>query len=107
MIAASTIGMTVYNLLTQQYKLNADDLFTLSKRALGVDIEREDFDEAIKGTLQRKFVVADGNDYVCGDTHRRPVRWRNRDGDGWDGWRVADLKTPYQSVSLESQVEKG
>jgi hypothetical protein len=93
-MAPSTIGLTVYNVLTIAPRpLSASELYESASRHLGVHIEKSDFVEAMKTLVHRKllFVQLSERDhkqdlFSCYDERRRRVRWRDRSGDGWNGW---------------------
>jgi len=90
--------MSAYNVLTVlPGTLTASELYGSTCRALGMHLERTDFIAAVKRLLEMRLLFIDqtgedGQDrFRCYDQLRRRIRWRDRTGDGWNGWMMEDL----------------
>lgn len=101
-LAVSTVAMSAYNVLTSApRKVTFRELYVAVCQGHQTQIDRQSYINAIKGLLMRGWIhlhQAHGEQpehmVSCRDYHRRLVRWRDRDGDGWNNWLVADPRGP-------------
>lgn len=98
MIATSTIAMSAYNMLALIGRpMTWDELHTAVSQAYGEPMEKGAFLRAAAGLLRRGYVSKlPGNLLALKDKYRRRVRWRDRTGDGWNGWQVEDPRGPQK-----------
>lgn len=104
-IALSTLAMSAYNVIARgNGPSQARHVFKIVQAAHEDPGITEDLFAAALARLETmKYItivdVALGLVDVC-DPERRLVRWRDRDGDGWTGWRVDAEGVPKQLVSV-------
>ena len=102
-LAISTIAMSTYNMLALAPEpITIGKLYAATCNGHGFQIERPRFLQAIHSLLNRAFLQihnynghpitgsphSQNDKFSVYDRHRRLVKWRDRDGNGWDGWKL-------------------
>ncbi len=105
-IALSTLAMSAYNVIARNGgPLAAGKLHTIVTTALeDPGITRDFFAAALVRLESMKYIII--VDQALGlidvtDPKRSLVRWRDRGGDGWSGWKVEGERGLPQSLSID------
>lgn len=110
MLATSTIAMSSYNLLTlANVPVTAGQLYAVVCNGHGMQLDRKAFIEALQELVKRRFVaivqtVGKPDHFTVVDPNKRRVRWRSREGDGWDNWFVEDPKGPQRLKEIVNGI---
>lgn len=92
--ALSTLAVSAYNVVCRQgAPMQASLLFAVLSSTFDDTLTEDDVAEALSGLHARNFlVIVDEESGLVdvADPKRRLVRWRNRNGDGWNRWLVDD-----------------
>jgi len=90
--AISTVAMSIYNLLAAEGPVLSKNriLAELETRQLP-GLKKSALHNALNELKKRGLVLATRKGFKIVDPQRRLAIERNRDGDGWDGWKVRDI----------------
>jgi hypothetical protein len=89
-LAESTIAMSAYNLLALNGPLSLPALHALICKGHESEVPKDSVLFALNALVMRGFAALDDETetlHACGPAGA-PVRWRDRNGDGWEGWAV-------------------
>lgn len=105
-IALSTLAMSAYNVMTRSAgPTPARSVFNIVREALeDHEITEDTFAAALARLESMKYItIVDKEKGLVDvtDPKRRLVRWRDRNGDGWSGWKVeGDDGLPKKLVTM-------
>jgi len=97
-LATSTVAMSIYNILAVAGReLTVVEIFSAVCNGHNQQLPNDQFIEAMKGLCQRKLLCIHHSDdrnpterFSTVDKLHRIVRSRDRSGDGWCNWLVAN-----------------
>ena len=92
-VATSTLGMAAYNaLVIQPRAMNAADIVHVTTQMMQHDVDTKQMQDALDKLVELRRIKApdDAGLYALVASEHLLVVMRNRDNDGWDGWRVKD-----------------
>jgi hypothetical protein len=105
-LATSTIAISIYNILAVAgCELTISDIYRSICTGHNQELDREQVIEAMTGLCKRQLLcvhrIDDRNSterFSTVDRHHRLVRSRDRSGDGWNNWIVANRDGSVQRL---------